>query len=296
VCAVAVAVTGATGFVGHALVRSLLQRDMKVFTIARGVNPTSDLQHVDVVVHLAARVHVMDETSANPLEEFRKSNVDAAVLLARQATLAGVRRFVFMSSVKVNGEETPFGRGFTELDEPSPQDAYGLSKCEAEVALRRVAAETGLEVVIIRSPLVYGPGVKANFAALIRAIMRGWPLPFGAIRNARSLVGLDNLVDFVCCCITHPAAANQTFLVSDGHDVSSAQLVCELSVAAAVRPRLWNVPAWLLKLGGTLLGKRQAVQRLCGSLQVDITKARTVLGWHPPVSIQEGFKKAVSKV
>lgn len=292
----AVAVTGATGFVGRALVDSLVQRGIKALPIAREVNPVLHLQQADVVVHLGARVHVMAEKSANPLEEFRKSNVDATVSLAREAAAAGVKRFVFMSSVKVNGEETFLGRGFTELDQPAPQDAYGISKWEAEVALLQVAEETGLEVVIIRSPLVYGPGVKANFAALMRAVVRGWPLPFGAIKNARSLVGLDNLVDFVNCCVAHPAAANQTFLVSDGHDVSSGQLVHELAAAAGVMSRVWAIPLWLLELAGAVLGKRNAVRRLCGSLQVDITKARTVLGWHPPVSMEEGFKRAVSKV
>jgi nucleoside-diphosphate-sugar epimerase len=182
------------------------------------------------------------------------------------------------------------------LDLPDPQDPYGVSKWEAEQALQQVAAETGMEVVIIRPPLVYGPGVKANFAALMLAVMRGWPLPFGSIQNARSLVGLDNLVDFIYCCMTHPAAANQTFLVSDGHDVSSAQLVRELAAAAGVKPNLWSVPQWFLEFGAAVVGKRKAVQRLCGSLQLDISKAQTLLGWRPPVSMQEGLKKAVSKV
>jgi UDP-glucose 4-epimerase len=292
----AVAVTGATGFVGRALVNSLVQRGIDVLPIARGVNPVPLLQQADVVVHLGARVHVMAEKSADPLDEFRKSNVDATVSLAREAAAAGVKRFVFMSSIKVNGEETTLGRGFTELDQPNPQDAYGISKWEAEVALRQVAEETGLEVVIIRSPLVYGPGVKANFAALMRAVVRGLPLPFGAIQNLRSLVGLENLVDFINCCISHPAAANQTFLVSDGHDVSSGQLVHELAAAASVRSRVWAVPVWFLELAGAVLGKGNAVRRLCCSLQVDITKARTVLGWHPSVSMQEGFKRTVAKV
>jgi nucleoside-diphosphate-sugar epimerase len=292
----AVALTGATGFVGRVLAESLFHRGLKVLPIARDKNPELILQQANVVVHLAARVHVMDEKSINPLNEFRKSNVDATVSLARQAAAAGVARFVFMSSVKVNGEDSPHFRGFTELDLPDPQDPYGVSKWEAEQALRLVAAETGMEVVIIRPPLVYGPGVKANFAALMHAVMRGWPLPFESINNARSLVGLDNLVDFIYCCMTHPAAANQTFLVSDGHDVSSAQLVRELAAAAGVKPNLWSVPQWFLELGAVMVGKRKAVQRLCGSLQVDISKAQTLLGWRPPVSMQEGLKKALSKV
>lgn len=292
----AVALTGATGFVGRALVESLFHRGLKVLPIARDVNPELILQQANVVVHLAARVHVMDEKSINPLNDFRKSNVDATVSLARQAAAAGVARFVFMSSVKVNGEDSPLFRGFTELDLPDPQDPYGVSKWEAEQALQQVAVETGMEVVIIRPPLVYGPGVKANFAALMRAVMQGWPLPFGSINNARSLVGLDNLVDFIYCCMTHPAAANQTFLVSDGHDVSSAQLVRELAAAAGVKPNLWSVPQWFLEFGAAMVGRRKAVQRLCGSLQVDISKAQTLLGWRPPVSMQECLKKAVSKV
>ncbi len=292
----AVAVTGATGFVGCVLVGDLLRRGLKVLPVARDVNPELLLQQASVVVHLAARVHVMDEKSTNPLHAFRKSNVDATVSLARQAAAAGVARFVFMSSVKVNGEGSPLFRGFTELDLPDPQDPYGVSKWEAEQALQQVAAETGMEVVIVRPPLVYGFGVKANFAALMRAVMRGWPLPFGSIQNSRSLVGLDNLVDFIYCCMTHPAAANQTFLVSDGHDVSSAQLVRELAAAAGVKPNLCSVPQWFLEFGAVMVGKRKAVQRLCGSLQVDISKAQTLLGWRPPVSMQEGLKKAVSKV
>ena len=292
----AVALTGATGFVGRALAESLFHRGLKVLPIARDVNPELILPQANVVVHLAARVHVMYEKSTNPLNDFRKSNVDATVSLARQAAAAGIARFIFMSSVKVNGEESPLFLGFTELDLPDPQDPYGVSKWEAEQALQQVAAETGMEVVIIRPPLVYGPGVKANFAALMRAVIRGWPLPFGAIQNARSLVGLDNLVDFISCCMTHPAAANQTFLVSDGHDVSSAQLVRELAAAAGVKPNLWSVPQWFLEFGAVMVGRRKAVQRLCGSLQVDISKARRVLGWQPAVSMQEGLKQAFLKV
>lgn len=292
----ALVLTGASGFVGRHLSQSLLARGIEVLSLSRGENPIPLMLRADCLVHLAARVHIMDEKSKNKLIEFRRSNVNATVSLARQAAAAGIKRFVFMSSVKVNGEETPLGRGFTELDQPDPRDAYGISKWEAEVALRQVAAETGLEVVIIRSPLVYGPGVKANFADLMHAVIRGWPLPFGAIQNARSLVGLDNLIDFINCCVVHPAAVNQTFFVSDGHDVSSGQLVYELAAAAGVRSRVWAVPLWLLELAGAALGKRNAVRRLCCSLQVDITKAQTLLGWRPPISMQEGLKKTVSKL
>jgi nucleoside-diphosphate-sugar epimerase len=291
-----IVITGATGFVGARLTAYLTERNISVRALARDGDVHQSMLGAKAVVHLAARVHVMREVSVNPLQEFRRSNVDATKTLAVQAALAGVQRFVFVSSVKVNGELTQPNQPFSELDVPKPIDGYGLSKYEAELALQQVAAETGMEVVIIRPPLVYGPGVKANFAALMHAVVRGWPLPFGAIRNARSFVGLDNLVDFIYCCMTHPAAANQTFLVSDGQDVSSAQLVRELAAAAGVKPNLWSVPQWVLELGASMVGKRNAVQRVCGSLQVDISKAQTLLGWTPPVSMQEGLTKAMSKV
>lgn len=291
-----IVITGATGFIGTKLVKFLRARDASVHTLARNGNIEQAMVGAKTVVHLAARVHVMHEMARNPLEEFRRANVDATKALAVQAALAGVERFVFVSSVKVNGEQTQPNQPFTEEDEPNPLDDYGRSKYEAEVALRQVAIETGMDVVIIRPPLVYGPGVKANFAALMRAVVRGWPLPFGSIKNTRSLVGLDNLVDFIYCCMTHPAAANQTFLVSDGHDLSSAQLVCELAAAAGCAPNLWSVPQLLLELAGRVVGKRNAVQRLCSSLQVDISKAQNLLGWRPPLSIKEGFKQAMSEV
>lgn len=289
-------VTGASGFIGARLTAFLQLRHERVVALGRDDDAGQALVDAKCVVHLAARVHVMNEQSANPLAEFRNANVDASVALARQAAAAGVGRFVFISSVKVNGEQTLPDQPFTEDDAPCPEDAYGQSKYEAEVALRQVALETGLEVVIIRPPLVYGPGVKANFASLMRAVARGWPLPLGAIQNARSLVGLDNLVDFIYCCIKHPAAANQTFLVSDGHDVSSAELVHEMASAAAVRPNVWAVSPWLLQWVAALLGKRMAAQRLCSSLQVDISKAQRVLGWQPIVSMQEELKRAFLKV
>lgn len=245
------------------------------------------------VVHLAARVHVMNDASENPMVEFRRINVAGTLNLARQAAAAGVKRFVFISSVKVNGERTAPGRPFTETDAPNPQDAYGQSKHEAEQGLRLMAEDTGMEVVIIRPPLVYGPGVKANFAALMRAVQRGWPLPLGAVHNQRSLVALDNLVDFIVTCITHPKAANQTFLVSDGQDLSTTELVRGMAKAAGVPARLLPVPVWALQAAGALLGKGDAVQRLCGNLQVDISKARQLLGWVPPVSVEEGLKMAM---
>jgi nucleoside-diphosphate-sugar epimerase len=252
------------------------------------------LAGADAVVHLAARVHVMQETEIDPLTAFRAVNVDGTLNLARQAAAAGVKRFVFISSVKINGESTQLGRAFTEVDLPNPQDAYGQSKHEAEQGLRQIASDTGMEVVIIRPPLVYGPGVKANFAALMRAVQRGWPLPLGAVHNQRSLVALDNLVDFIVTCITHAQAANQTFLVSDGQDLSTTELVRGMAQAAGVPARLLPVPVWALQAGASLLGKGDAVQRLCGNLQVDISKARNLLGWVPPVSVEEGLRRAMT--
>lgn len=306
-------ISGASGFVGGAVCAELAQRHYSVRGVVRNLfrsgseqyelieidgvgsetNWSYALNDVSVVVHLAARVHVMHDTEIDPLTAFRAVNVEGTLNLARQAAAAGVKRFVFISSVKVNGERTEPGRAFTETDAPNPQDAYGLSKHEAEQGLRQLAADTRMEVVIIRPPLVYGPGVKANFAALMRAVRRGWPLPLAAVHNQRSLVALDNLVDFIVTCITHPQAANQTFLVSDGQDMSTTELVRGMARAAGVPARLLPVPVWALQAGASLLGKGDAVQRLCGNLQVDISKAQRLLGWVPPVSVDEGLRLAV---
>lgn len=303
-------VTGAHGFVGQSLCAELFRRGYVVRAASRSVMLEADgfeqtfvepidgetewsaaLSDVDVAIHLAARVHVMKDVAADPLAAFQTVNVAGTLNLARQAAAAGVKRFVFISSIKVNGEATQPGQPFTADDAPAPQDPYGVSKMEAEQGLRQIAAETGMEVVIIRPPLVYGPGVKANFAALMRAVQRGWPLPLGAVHNQRSLVALDNLVDFIVTCISHPQAVNQTFLVSDGHDLSTTELVRGMARAAGVSARLLPVPVWALQAGATLLGKGDAVQRLCGNLQVDISKARELLGWVPPVSVEEGLKR-----
>ncbi len=304
-----IAVTGATGFVGSALCAELMRRNMPVVqieiaraateSIALGCVPADAdgatvLGKADVLVHLAARVHVMRDTAVDALAAFRAVNVQGTLNLARQASASGVKRFVFISSVKVNGEATHKGRPFTAEDLAAPQDAYGISKMEAEQGLRQIAAETGLEVVIIRPTLVYGPGVKANFAALMRAVQRGYPLPLGAVHNQRSLVALDNLVDFIITCITHPQAANQTFLVSDGQDLSTTELVRGMAQAAGVPARLLPVSVWALHAGASLLGKGDVVQRLCGNLQVDISKARSLLGWVPPVSLEEGLRRAMA--
>jgi nucleoside-diphosphate-sugar epimerase len=288
-------ITGGTGFVGQALVKRLGKLPMRLATRADSAGWEKVLVGINRVVHLAARVHVMQDTDADPLEAFRAVNVEATLNLARQAAVAGIKRFVFISSVKVNGESTQPGRAFTEADLANPQDAYGQSKHEAEQGLRQLSADTGMEVVIIRSPLVYGPGVKANFAALMRVVQRGWPLPLGAVHNQRSLVALDNLVDFIVTCITHPQAANQTFLVSDGQDLSTTELVRGMALAAGVPGRfLLPVPVWALQAGAALLGKGDVVQRLCSNLQVDISKTRDLLGWVPPVSVEEGLRRAMA--
>lgn len=306
-------VTGANGFVGKSLCAELFRRGHSVRAAVRAAadeinelerttivsidgetNWSAALREVDCVIHLAARVHIMNDGAADPLAEFRAVNVHGTLNLARQAAAAGVKRFVFVSSVKVNGEFTQPGCAFTEADAPDPQDAYGVSKHEAEMGLHQLAADTRMEVVIIRPPLVYGPEVKANFAALMRVVQRGWPLPLGAVHNRRSLVGLDNLVDFIATCVSHPQAANQTFLVSDGGDLSTTELVRALAHASGVPARLIPMPVWVLRAGAALLGKEDAVNRLCGNLQVDIYKARRLLGWVPPVSVDEGLRRAVA--
>jgi len=307
-------VTGATGFVGQALVRQMLADGRSAVRAAvrreTGALPagvecvvTGDLADLngetswrtalsgaDAVVHLAARVHVMRESASDPLSEFRRVNVAASLELATRAAAAGVRRFVYVSSVKVNGESGTY----TEADAPAPEDAYGVSKHEAEVGLRRIADETGLEVVIIRPPLVYGPGVRANFRALMHAVARGIPLPLGAIDNRRSLVASDNLADFILTCVNHAAARNQTFLVSDGEDLSTTNLVRRLAGAMGRRARLFPVPASFLMMAATLAGQREAARRLIGSLQVDISRARRLLNWTPPISVDEGLRRAVA--
>lgn len=302
-----VLITGGTGFVGQLLVRTIQAQGHDVVRAVRQAQPDSvlistvdgntswleALRGCDSVVHLAARVHVMNDKSRDPLREFRRVNVEGTLHLAHQAAAAGVRRFVFLSSVKVNGEATQEGHPFTADDAPAPEDPYGVSKHEAEQALRQIAADTGMEVVIIRPPLVYGPGVKANFESMMRWLSRGVPLPLAAVtQNRRSLVALDNLVDLIMVCLSHPAAANHTFLVSDREDLSTAELLKRMGAAIGHPARLFYVPPWMLKLGSQVVKKPGIYQRLCGSLQLDITKTRQLLGWTPPVSVQEGLRRA----
>lgn len=309
-----VLVTGARGLVGAAVLQRLMTiegvralgsvrgavRSSKAGASLVAVGDLSDstdwsaaLAGVNAVIHTAARVHVMDETVAEPLTEFRRVNVQGTLNLARQAAASGVRRFVFVSSIKVNGEATQPGRPFSAADVPAPLDPYGVSKMEAEQALLELGRQTGMEVVIVRPPLVYGPGVKANFAAMVRWVGRGVPLPLGRLQNARSLVALDNLVDLLALCLTHPAAAGQVFLASDGEDVSVTELLRRLGRAMGRPARLLPIPGAWIEWAATLVGKRAVAQRLCGSLQVDIEKTRQLLGWRPPLSLDHGLKKAV---
>jgi nucleoside-diphosphate-sugar epimerase len=249
------------------------------------------LPSVDVLIHAAARAHLMKDEVADPLAEYRRVNVEGTLNVARQAAAAGVKRFVFISSIKVNGEATVKGKAFHADDIPAPEDAYGLSKLEAEQSLVKLAAETGMELVIIRPPLVYGPGVKGNFASMIKLVGKELPLPLGAIHNKRSLVGIDNLVDLIIRCIDHPAAANQVFLAGDGEDLSTTELLRGVGRAMGKSARLIPVPAGLLQLGATVLGRKAMAQRLLGSLQVDISKTCELLNWKPPYTVEEGLRR-----
>jgi UDP-glucose 4-epimerase len=250
------------------------------------------LKNIKTVIHCAARVHIMNDDSDDPLNEYREVNTAGTMNLARQAFEAGVKRFIFISSIKVNGERTSSGQAFSSSCPRCPEDFYGQSKSEAEEQLLQYAGETGLEVVIIRPTLVYGPGVKANFASLLNIVSKGFPLPFGCINhNKRSLVSVKNLVDLIVTCIDHPKAVNQVFLVSDDHDVSTASMAKHMSQALGKSNRLLPVPLWCYRLAGKLTGKTAVVDRLLGSLQVDITHTKVTLGWVPPQTLEEGFKE-----
>ncbi len=305
--------TGASGFLGKAVLGSAKQRGLKVRPVFRslasanghsgvalvpGLDGEADwteaLHGVNVVIHAAARSHVMREESLDTLTDYRRVNVQGTSNLARQAAASGVRRFVFISSIKVNGEATVPGRPFTAEDVPAPEDAYGISKAEAETELRRIAHQTGMEVTIIRPPLVYGPGVKGNFSSLMNWVRRGLPLPLGGvIHNRRSLVGLDNLVDLILVCVEHPKAGNQTFLISDGEDLSTMELLSRIGKAMSRPTRLLKVPPSFIAFIGSILGKEVISQRLLGSLQVDIRKTCDLLGWRSSVPVDEGLRRAV---
>jgi len=250
------------------------------------------LQGVSAVVHLAARVHVMADDAEDPLREFRRVNRDWTERLARAAAVQGVRRFVYLSSIKVNGEQG--ARPFTEQDFPNPQDPYGMSKWEAEQALARVSSQTGLEIVVVRSPLVYGPGVGGNVLQLLHIIRRGIPLPLASVHNRRSLIYLGNLVDALACCVKDVRAAGQTYLVSDGEDLSTPELIRRLAKALDLPARVWPVPPVMLRLIGSVAGKQAMIDRLLGSLQVDSSKIRKELNWHSPYSVGQGFAETAA--
>jgi len=305
-----VLVTGASGFVGRVLIQTLLDNDYNVIAAVRSETKTypdevellrysdiSDndwgvkLSSVDIIIHAAARVHVMDEYSTDPLTAFREVNVTGTLNLAKQAALSDVKRFIFISSVKVNGEMTLKGKPFEPTDDFIPSDPYGLSKYEAEQGLLKLAKQTEMEVVIIRPPLVYGLGVKANFAAMINLIKKGLPMPFGAINNQRSLVSLDNGVNFIIHCIDHPKAANEIFLISDGEDVSTTELIKKVAKAFDKKAWLLHIPVSWMTFIAKLVGKTDVTERLFGSLQVDSSKARDLLGWKPVVTMDEQLKK-----
>ena len=304
--------TGATGFLGQALVRQLVSDQRFVPRAAsrreweERLDGTETVQvdekgtdtdwlkalvDVECVIHLAARVHEKQATTIDALAEFRRVNVQETLNLARQAAAGGVQRFVFLSSIKVNGESTSSGQAFAVENVPKPQDPYAISKLEAEQGLIDISNQVAMEVVIIRPPLVYGPGVKANFLTIMRWLQKGLPLPFGAIHNRRSLTALDNLVDLIVTCLDHPAAANRTFMVSDDEDISTTELLRRTSKALGKPAYLVPVPESLLQIGAKLLGKQSIIPRLFGNLQVDISHTKQILDWTPLINVDDGLRK-----
>ncbi|SFR44811.1 NAD dependent epimerase/dehydratase family protein [Pseudidiomarina maritima] len=306
-----IALTGGTGFVGSNLLERLCSEELSVLNMGRSCGIGSVMEHaffdlgdtsfdvqgslreIDVLIHCAARAHVMDETLEKPLDAYLQFNTDSTLRLASQAAAAGVKRFIYLSSVKALGESTRIGKPFAYDSPLAPEDDYGVSKARAEDGLRDIAARTGMEVTIIRPPLVYGRGVKANFAAMMRLAGRNLPLPLASIRNKRSMVALDNLIDLISTCITHPLAGNQTFMVSDDADVSTPELLSAMTRAYDKKPRLLPCPPSILSLGASLLGKRAVAERLLGSLQVDIEHTKQVLGWAPRVKLDDVLKEMV---
>ncbi len=304
--------TGSSGFIGAAICEALTERGYLVRRAARRGLKNKDQQNyyvineigpntqwsegvkgIDLVIHLAAHVHIAKNTKANSLEIFRRVNVEGTARLARIAALAGVKRFIYLSSVKVNGEISD-DKLFSENDAPNPRDPYAISKWEAEQALQQIEAETDMEIIVIRPPLVYGPGVKANFLQLIKWVDSGVPMPLALIQNRRSMIALDNLIDFIMHCASFHRLKYETFLISDGEDISTPDLILRIAASLGRRMKLFPFPISLIRLGAPLTGKKYLVDRVCNSLQVDISKAKKLLGWQPVVSVDEGLRKTVN--
>lgn len=305
-------ITGASGFVGSALVQELIKNGRHITKVAvrkpilglpdnisqivienldKNTNWCDALKDVKVVIHAAARAHIVNDNAKDSMAEFRKINVDGTLNLAKKSLEMGVGRFIYISSIKVNGENTELDMPFKASDQPAPCDEYGISKYEAEQGLQKMTAGSRMDVVIIRPSLVYGPGVKANFLSMMQWIEKGVPLPLGAIHNQRSLVALDTLVDFIITCIEHPAAANQVFMVSDGEDLSTTELLIRMGHSLGKPVRLLSIPQSFIIVILQLLGKESIARRLCNSLQVDITKNWELLGWIPINSVEDALKK-----
>ncbi|MPW36270.1 NAD-dependent epimerase/dehydratase family protein [Vibrio sp. B1Z05] len=305
-------VTGATGFIGSALLTKLSRENVVVFGRSKpydcdsdnfhkgNISPATDfhcaLKNVSTVIHCAGRAHILDELSSDPLSDYRSINTYGTLNLAKQASKFGVERFIFISSSRVNGESTPSHISFTPDDEFSPNDPFSISKKEAELGLMKISRETGMEIVIIRPPLVYGPGVKANFLSMLKLVNTGFPLPVGAVvRNKRSLVYIENLVDLILICIKHPNAKNQIFLVSDDDDISTFTLLSDIANTLEVPKRFIYIPVPWLRFVLKLIGKSNIAIHLCSSLELDISKTKSLLDWNPPYSRIEGLKKTVDQ-
>lgn len=296
-------VTGANGFVGSALCKELAKRGIPHRRVVRGAGMEGDfslgsfdektdwadaLHDCTTVIHLAARAHVLHEAASDSLEAFRKTNLHATVNLARSAARNGVRRFVYISSIGVNGICTSRDAAFTEEDIAHPHNEYAQSKWEAECALRAIETETGLEVVVVRPPLVYGANAPGNFALMVKALKRGLPLPFASVENLRSLIYVENLVDALILCARHSNAAGHTYVLADNEQISTANLLRELGNSMHMSARLFSCPPWLLRVLGTLTGRANTVDRLLDSLRIDSRKIQRELGWKPPFRLQEG--------
>ncbi|RUO18670.1 UDP-glucose 4-epimerase family protein [Aliidiomarina haloalkalitolerans] len=301
-----VAITGVSGFLGQFLAEKLTS----VYSILGVVRKKSNfpyvgceidesltlrrcawLEGIDVVIHCAARAHIMNESSKDPISDYRKVNTAGTLNLAHFAAISGVKRFIYISSIKVHGERNHGRNVIIEEEQLEPVDPYGISKLEAEIGLRKIAADTGMEVVIIRPPLIYGPGVKANFESMMKWLHKGLPIPLGLVKNKRSLVGIDNLCDFIQLCIEHPEAANEAFLISDQCDVSTSELLQKLKKSLSSKSVIMPVPVPLMNFGAKLIGKGQMAQRLFDDLYVSSEKATRLLGWKPPFSMQEQLDK-----